>query len=148
MDILNRKVLHDGDSCYFYVSSVESPYVYIRLKGEVVEKHTINEVQIIYRIKVLEVLETDIMQHNYLNSNSYRTFDLSRKVNTTKTFYNFDLKNLNDFVKECLDNKYLFECSSATVFEDEPTMQLEFKNFNQYIKDLLHNTINELNLRS
>lgn len=147
MDILNRKVLHDGDSCYFYVSSVESPYLYIRLKGEIVEKHTINEVQIIYRIKVLEVLENELMQHNYLNGNSYRAYDLNRKVNTTKTFYNFDLKNVDDIIKERIDEKYLFECSSATVFEDEKTMQREFKDFNIKIKNLLNQTLNELNLR-
>lgn len=147
MDILNRKVLNNGDSCYFYVSSVESPYIYIRLKGEIVEKHTINDVQIIYRIKVLEVFETELAQHNYLNNKSYRTYDLSRKVNTTKTFYNFDLENQKDFLKERVDQKYLFECSSATVFEKQEDMHREFKKFNEYIKNMLHDTIQEINIR-
>lgn len=146
MDILNRKVLKKGDSCYFYVSSVESPYIYIKFKGEIVELHTIKDVQIIYRIKVISVIENEITQHNYLNGNSYRCYDLKRKVNTTKKFYNFDL-NGKDFVKEKIEDKYLFECSSASVFEKETDMILELKKLNNYIKELLHNTIQEISLR-
>lgn len=148
MDILNRKLLKNGDSCYFYVSSVESPYVYLKFKGIIDELSTVKNEQTIYRIIVEDVLEDELNHHNYINRNSYRVFDLKSKVNRTKTFYTFDLSDYKTFVADCVKDKYLFECSSASVFEDKRTMEGELSKLNKYIKTLLLKTVKEINLRS
>lgn len=148
MDILNRKLLKNGDSCYFYVSSVESPYIYLKFKGTIIELHTVKNEQTIYRIGVDEVLEDELNHHNYINRNSYRVYDLKRKVNRTKKFYTFNLTDYKTFLKDCVDGKFLFECSSASVFEDKITMISELSKLNKYIKSLLLKTVKEINLRS
>lgn len=147
MDILNRKLLSNGDSCYFYVSSVESPYFYLRFEGIVREIHTLKEEQVVYRIEPIRILENDSTIHTYINRSSYRVFDLSRKVNQTKTFYTFDLSNVSDFIRKRVHDKYLFECPSASVFDNEKDMDENFTNLNEYIKKLLSDTIKVLNDR-
>jgi len=146
MDILNRKLLSNGDECYFYVSSVESPYFYMRFKGIVKELHTLKEEQVVYRIQPLEVLELDSTINTNINRSSYRVFDLQRKVNRTKIFYTFDITN-DKIISELFDDKFLLECPSASVFSDIKDMETEFKKLNEYIMNLLSETIRKINDR-
>lgn len=148
MDILNRKLLKNGDSCYFYVSSVESPYIYLKFRGTINEVSIVNNEQTIYRINVEEVLEDELNHHNYINRNSFRVFDLNSNTNRTKRFYTFQLENYKKFIAECVDKKYLFECPSASVFENKNQMLTELKGLNKYIKSILLKTVKEINLRN
>lgn len=146
MDILNRKLLSIGDTCYFYVSSVESPYFYIRFKGVVKDLHTLKEEQVVYRIEPTEILELYSTINTYINRSSFRVFDINRKVNRTKLFYTFDVDN-SEIISKCFDNQFLLECPSASVFEVEKNMQTEFKNLKKYIIELLSETIKQINDR-
>ncbi len=146
MDILKRKLLNNGDTCYFYVSSMESPYFYLRFKGIVREIHTLKEEQVVYRIEPIEVLEVDSTINTYINRSSFRVFDLVRKVNRTKLFYTFDINN-SDIVDKLFKDLFYLECPSASVFDNIKEMGNEFNKMNNYIKELLSETIKELNDR-
>ena len=143
MDILNRRLLEVGEPCYYFVSSTESPYIYIRFSGIISEVFSIKEEQIIYRVEPIEVLENEEIITKYINRNHYRVFDLNAKVNRTKRFYTFDI-DTNDFIEKCVKNKFTFEVPSALIFDTEKQMNKEFKICNNYITNLLQDTINEI----
>lgn len=144
MDILKRKLLKIGTECFFYVNSVEDPYVYLRFKGIIRELYNVKAEQVIYRIECVDIKETPDMIHKYMNRNSYRGYDLKREINQTKLLYAFNSKTKHDFIKKELKEKFLFEVSSAMVFELEREMKDEFKKSNTYIIELLKETITKV----
>lgn len=140
MDILRRKQLNSGDHCYFFVSSFEDPYIYLKMIGTVVEIHTVYEDQTIYRIKALQFLDNEEHVRSYMNRNSYKVYDIKNEINKTKRFYTFDSPDLNKFIQTTLDG-YLFEVSSAVTFADQAEMNKTFLQVNEYIVKKLQATI-------
>ncbi len=147
MDILTRKLLNHGDTCYFYTSSIEEPYTYLRFKGTIKEIYTVRNEQVVYRIEILNILENETIIQKYMNRNSYRGFDTKTNNNKVKTLFAFDSKTKSEFIKNKLKNSFLFECSSASVFETRKEMEDEFLKMNKYIVELLNETINSLLIR-
>ncbi|BAV39306.1 hypothetical protein BPT24_181 [Tenacibaculum phage pT24] len=137
MDILKRKLLNVGESCYFFVSSVEDPYDYIRMKGVIEEVHSVKDEQVVYRIRLTNIFENGDVINTYMNRNSYRGFDLKRKVNRTRLMYSFDCKSVVEFIENKLED-FLFEASSAMVFPNREEMEKEYKSICNYIYEYLH----------
>ena len=145
MDILNRKILRAGETAYFFVSSVQEPFIYLRFKGIVKTVKRVYESQVIYLIDVTEVLESQERIHAFINSHKYKIFSVKEKKSKNKKLYTFDY----DFKSASLvlflrKRQYLFESSSAITFLSHDEMQAEFARVNIDISKHLKKTLRDI----
>ena len=94
MDILSKKVLEIGSSCYFLSASAENPSIYVRFKGEIVKRDS-NDDRICYYVQMTEVLESLTFAKEYLHQTSWRTINIiGNKYRSFKEFRIMDLLNV------------------------------------------------------
>lgn len=147
MDILSRAQLKHGQTCFFFVSSFENPYVYVKFEGIVEEVYIVYEDQTIYRIAPTRIIDDIEYARIFLNRHSYKSYDIELKLNKTKRFFTFDVEDMNKFVESKLTDKFLFEVSSATTFSDINDMHVTYNELNKYLIKKLNDTIAVLQSR-
>lgn len=148
MDILQRKLLNEGDSCFFLRASVDEPYIYLRFCGEIMRRYTSNDL-VMYHVKITNVLEEKHTIRKYLNRKRFRVFDSSNSRTTNKPFYTYDIIDDVDFQLKFstrYKNAHL-DVHSMLVYPDVSDMNTYRNTAIDHLISKLSMTLSELNLQ-
>lgn len=151
MDILHKNLSQIGDSIYFLISSVEEPYYWLRMKGEIMEISASDTI-ITYRIRLNEILESIEIIRNYICWKHYRIRSIKKKQ---KPFLDYYIKSRIDipderlvsFIVDQMKNRW-FDVSIMTTFDTEQKMNDRLSIVNKHNIDILSKRIDFLSKRN
>ena len=126
MDVFSDKIYEIDDTCYFIMSNVDNPYLYLRCKGVVKHKKVFKDV-ITYFVKLVEVCESKETIKAWLHRKNYRIWHINADRGDIVQLSCFDnLLNWSTFQQTFSKkmSKYLIPCPSVFVYEtfDEMTL--------------------------
>lgn len=140
MDVLHKTLSQVGDTIYFLTSSVEEPYYWIRMKGEIMET-SITDTVITYRIQLKEILEPNSIIRTCIAGKHFRIRSI-RKVQ--KPFLDYAIKCRLDVPDAKMSSHIInqmksrwFDVSIMTTFLDEQSMCDTLQKVNKHNIDVL-----------
>lgn len=140
MDVLHKTLSQVGDEIYFLTSSVEEPYYWVRMKGEIMEI-SVSETVITYRIQLKEILEPNSIIRTCIAGKHFRV-RLIRKIQ--KPFLDYAIRCKVDVPDTKMSShiinqmkKRWFDVSIMTTFLDETSMNATLEKVNKHNIDVL-----------
>lgn len=150
MDILHKEISKIGDILYFIVSSVEEPYFFYRMKGEIMEM-TVTDDHVSYRLKLHEILEDEDTIRGYIVGKHFRMKCIKKKVTPyiDKKIRGTGVSSqqLISYIKNSLSLSW-FDVSIMTTFKTEDQMNEAVSKVNMYNIDKLSSKIDYLSKRN
>lgn len=151
MDILHKKLSQVGDTIFFLTSSVEEPYYWIRMKGEVMEITYTDDI-ITYRIQLKEILEPHSIIRTLICGHHFRIRSIRKKQ---KPFFDYSIKckinvpdnDMLNIIINQMKNRW-FDVSIMTTFLNEDDMNEKLQQINKHNIDVLMKRIDFLSHRN
>lgn len=149
MDFLHKKISRVDDVVYFLCSSVEEPYYFVRMKGQIKEM-TVTDDIVTYRLQLIEILESlDIIRECVVGKH-FRLKCIRRKQHPIKDKLirgtHLGDGQLRTSINNQLKSSY-FDISIMTTFSDENTMNEKLEMVNKYNIDKLSRRVEFLSHR-
>lgn len=139
MDLLHRTLSAVGDQVYFICSSIEEPYYFVRMRGEIMET-TITDEHISYRLRLTEILEPVSIIRECIANKHFRMKRVRRK---TSHYLDMNIRGTdlsdNDLAAGIIKRvqKNWFDISIMTTFLTQEEMDQKLSRVNQYNIDRL-----------
>lgn len=140
MDLLHKTLSQVGDEIYFLTSSVEEPYYWVRMKGEIKEL-TVTDTVISYRIQLKEILEPNSIIRECIAQKKFRIRSIKKKQ---KPFLDYLIRcrinipdvQMSKYIIDQMKNRW-FDVSIMTTFFEEDTMNDKLALINKHNIDIL-----------
>lgn len=140
MDVLHKTLSQVGDEIYFLTSSVEEPYYWVRMKGEIMET-TVTDTVITYRIQLKEILEPNSIIRTCIAGKRFRIRSI-RKVQ--KPFFDYAIRcridipdtKMSEHIISQMKRRW-FDVSIMITFLTEESMNATLEKVNKHNIDVL-----------
>ena len=150
MDLLHRTLSSVGEYVYFICSSIEEPYYFVRMRGEIMES-TVTDEHISYRLRLTEILEPTSVVRECIANKHFRMKCVRKKTShyLDKVIRGTDLSDM-DLVPGIIKRvqKNWFDISIMTTFLSQEEMDQKLSRVNQYNIDKLMKRVDFLSKRN